>query len=398
SAPLPLRSLRLRAGLAFSPDGRFLVSGAASGDLRVWDGQFGRAKALQLVLDGHDLGVAGVDFSPCPANPPPVARLASGARVQTRRRALLHCGHWGSDNLVKIWQLICFEAASATSAASGPPTAGSGDHTVRIWKPETASSLHVVEAHAPTSPAAASPVTVADLPAAPNDRLVRVWDLAIEELPDSADTGQQVGEDAASDCWQFLLLQLQLLAAAANSCCGVGGCSGGGAAEVSEFAGTAATAAAATAAAAATSGRESSPRCPPGLRPSRSCRLPRYPPGRVDEVARLLEGLGLRELLPAFRRDRVDGSALLSLTDGGCATSWVSIPADTNCCCGSRCRPQETPESRGLTARPAHRAAEPPSTQFVCPVTREVMLDPVIAADGHTYERSAIETWFASGR
>uniref|UniRef100_A0A1I8FK15 WD_REPEATS_REGION domain-containing protein n=1 Tax=Macrostomum lignano TaxID=282301 RepID=A0A1I8FK15_9PLAT len=41
--------------------------------------------------------------------PPPVARLASGARVQTRRRALLHCGHWGSDNLVKIWQLICFE-------------------------------------------------------------------------------------------------------------------------------------------------------------------------------------------------------------------------------------------------------------------------------------------------
>ena len=31
---------------------------------------------------------------------------------------------------------------------------------------------------------------------------------------------------------------------------------------------------------------------------------------------------------------------------------------------------------------------------FVCPITQEVMKDPVIAADGHTYERAAIEGWF----
>ncbi|KAK9817018.1 hypothetical protein WJX72_008414 [[Myrmecia] bisecta] len=30
-----------------------------------------------------------------------------------------------------------------------------------------------------------------------------------------------------------------------------------------------------------------------------------------------------------------------------------------------------------------------------CPITQEVMRDPVIAIDGHTYERSAIEEWFA---
>jgi len=29
-----------------------------------------------------------------------------------------------------------------------------------------------------------------------------------------------------------------------------------------------------------------------------------------------------------------------------------------------------------------------------CPITLELMTDPVIAADGHTYERSAIEDWF----
>ena len=31
--------------------------------------------------------------------------------------------------------------------------------------------------------------------------------------------------------------------------------------------------------------------------------------------------------------------------------------------------------------------------EFFCPVTQEVMKDPVFCADGHTYERRAIEAW-----
>ena len=38
--------------------------------------------------------------------------------------------------------------------------------------------------------------------------------------------------------------------------------------------------------------------------------------------------------------------------------------------------------------------AEPPD-EFVCPITHDVMEDPVVAADGHTYERAAIERWVA---
>ena len=34
------------------------------------------------------------------------------------------------------------------------------------------------------------------------------------------------------------------------------------------------------------------------------------------------------------------------------------------------------------------------SPSFMCPIGREVMLDPVICADGHSYERSNIERWF----
>jgi len=43
-------------------------------------------------------------------------------------------------------------------------------------------------------------------------------------------------------------------------------------------------------------------------------------------------------------------------------------------------------------------AAEGIPHDFLCPITLDRMSDPVIAADGHTYERAAIEEWIASGR
>ena len=45
----------------------------------------------------------------------------------------------------------------------------------------------------------------------------------------------------------------------------------------------------------------------------------------------------------------------------------------------------------------AASSPEPPD-EFVCPITIELMTDPVLATDGHTYERSAIERWFATGK
>jgi hypothetical protein len=35
--------------------------------------------------------------------------------------------------------------------------------------------------------------------------------------------------------------------------------------------------------------------------------------------------------------------------------------------------------------------------EFLCPITLELMTDPVMAEDGHTYERSAIKDWLANG-
>jgi hypothetical protein len=46
------------------------------------------------------------------------------------------------------------------------------------------------------------------------------------------------------------------------------------------------------------------------------------------------------------------------------------------------------------TSAPAvHKKPHAPK-RFLCPITREVMTDPVTAADGHTYDRAAILRWF----
>ena len=53
-------------------------------------------------------------------------------------------------------------------------------------------------------------------------------------------------------------------------------------------------------------------------------------------------------------------------------------------------------ENKALAARlrQQHEAEQP--SEYRCPITREVMEDPVIAEDGQTYEREAIATWMAS--
>ena len=46
----------------------------------------------------------------------------------------------------------------------------------------------------------------------------------------------------------------------------------------------------------------------------------------------------------------------------------------------------------GMPAEQQPRSRQEQET-FLCPITQEIMLDPVIAADGYTYERRAIESW-----
>lgn len=57
-------------------------------------------------------------------------------------------------------------------------------------------------------------------------------------------------------------------------------------------------------------------------------------------------------------------------------------------------QPPSTPPATAAASQP--KAAQLDS--LFCPITQEPMRDPVLAADGFTYERAAIATWIARER
>lgn len=64
---------------------------------------------------------------------------------------------------------------------------------------------------------------------------------------------------------------------------------------------------------------------------------------------------------------------------------------------------EETHKAKAFAEQEARSrtvAAAQPDTpsEFICPITQEVMLDPVSTVDGHTYERGAIKRWLSRKR
>lgn len=59
---------------------------------------------------------------------------------------------------------------------------------------------------------------------------------------------------------------------------------------------------------------------------------------------------------------------------------------------------EEMREQMSAEVPPHDEAATPrqPPPQFLCPITQDLMDDPVNAADGNVYERAAIERWLLS--
>ena len=61
-----------------------------------------------------------------------------------------------------------------------------------------------------------------------------------------------------------------------------------------------------------------------------------------------------------------------------------------------RAHPASPPPPPPLALDPARGPPAPPPS-FVCPLTGAIMADPVVAADGYTYERRAVEDWLNAG-
>ncbi|XP_029488679.1 WD repeat, SAM and U-box domain-containing protein 1-like isoform X2 [Oncorhynchus nerka] len=104
-----------------------------------------------------------------------------------------------------------------------------------------------------------------------------------------------------------------------------------------------------------------------------------------EDVLAWLSEEGLEELVTTFTTNNIDGPELLCLTKETLA-SELSIES-----VGLRGK-----VLRKVDALKAELTGLDAPDEFLCPITREVMKDPVIAADGYSYEREAIESWISA--
>ncbi|XP_017279951.1 WD repeat, SAM and U-box domain-containing protein 1 [Kryptolebias marmoratus] len=90
---------------------------------------------------------------------------------------------------------------------------------------------------------------------------------------------------------------------------------------------------------------------------------------------------GLEELVAVFKANNIDGPELHHLTKETVAELGIESV-------GLRGR-----LLRKIEALKAEQSGSEAPDEFLCPITRELMKDPVIAADGYSYERVSIESW-----
>ncbi|KAH8048809.1 hypothetical protein JL722_12270 [Aureococcus anophagefferens] len=120
------------------------------------------------------------------------------------------------------------------------------------------------------------------------------------------------------------------------------------------------------------------------------CLAPVRVPRRLGALAR-----GLGHVADAFAAEGiVDAATAALLEDGEFARFGLSLGAGAGPVASIRAAIRAS-----CPAGPAAAAAPGDAPEdLLCPITHELFRDPVFLADGHVYERSAIERWFAAGK
>ncbi|XP_077562155.1 WD repeat, SAM and U-box domain-containing protein 1-like [Haemaphysalis longicornis] len=327
------------AACSFSPDGALLASASSAGDLRLWDARYGHGGCLLTRPEAHDLGAMGCHFSPQFE-----ATLVHGTLESSY--LLASCGN---DDLVRVWQVRMA-------------------HRCSLWP------QWVLEGHSGNVMCCRFAPEGQLLASSAGDKTTTLWDVG---------TGKQLQQLSKHSryvpCCAFSA-DGQLLATGSNdrtlAIWSLADCVPGEEGPAND------------------QPEEEERATTPPTRPVMVEGVAAVGRWTVDQVGDWLEGLGLGQHRAAFAAHAIDGQELLHLTHEG-LTNALHVEA-----LGTRARLLR--EVQGLKHPLWRHLPGPEDTalpdELFCPITQEPMRDPVVAADGYSYERTAISRWLESGK
>ncbi|XP_018329595.1 WD repeat, SAM and U-box domain-containing protein 1 [Agrilus planipennis] len=115
-----------------------------------------------------------------------------------------------------------------------------------------------------------------------------------------------------------------------------------------------------------------------------------------DDVLEWLTGAGLQSLLSKVASFNMDGGKLLTMKDDTIFNE-LGFDEEEAIQFNKELKRLKEAERTFLNGFRSSELLNVPH-RFFCPITHEIMREPVVCADGYTYEKQAINEWFMSGR
>ncbi|KAJ3978738.1 WD40 repeat-like protein [Lentinula detonsa] len=163
------------SSVAFSPDGKRIVSGSLDSSIRIWNADTG--EAIGDPLQGHLYGVSSVAFSP------DGKRIVSGSNDCSIRI-------WNADTGEAIGDPLQGHSHWVDSVAISPDgkriVSGSRDKSIRIWNADTGEAIgDPLQGHSEEVKSVAFSPDGKRIVSGSDDCSIRIW---------NADTGEEIGD------------------------------------------------------------------------------------------------------------------------------------------------------------------------------------------------------------